>query len=80
MWPPAVIGALGLTFYREHSALVQAGFGVTDILVGATIAMLVGHVALNVLHRIIENKKLHLFAFYCWVLGAGLVVLSLMGF
>ena len=77
---PAVIGALGLTFYREHAALALAGFGLNEILVGAAIAMLVGYAALNLLHRIIENKKLHLFAFYCWGLGASLVVLSLMGF
>jgi undecaprenyl-diphosphatase len=77
---PAVIGALGLTFYKERAVLVQAGFGLTEILVGVTIAMFVGYVALNVLHRTIENKKFHLFAFYCWLLGASLVVLTLMGF
>jgi undecaprenyl-diphosphatase len=77
---PAVIGALGLQFYKEHALLAQSGFGLTEILVGAVIAMVVGYAALNVLHKVIENKKFHLFAFYCWVLGAFLVVLTLMGF
>lgn len=77
---PAVIGALGLELYKEHAALAQSGFGLTDILVGVVITMVVGYIALNILHRVIENKKFHLFAFYCWLFGAALIVLTLTGF
>jgi len=77
---PAIIGALGLTVIKQREALAQTGFGATEILVGATIAMIGGYFALRLLHKAVENKKFHLFAFYCWVLGAALIVLSLVGF
>ena len=77
---PAIIGALGLTLYKEHAALAQSGFGLTEILIGATIAMIVGYIAINVLHKAIENKKFHLFALYCWLFGATLIVIGLLGF
>jgi undecaprenyl-diphosphatase len=77
---PAIIGALGLTLIKEHEALAQTGFGTTEILVGVIIAMTVGYFALKLLHRAIENRKFHLFAFYCWLLGICLIVLSLIGF
>jgi len=77
---PAIVGALGLTIYKEHEALALTGFGFTEILVGATVAMLVGYAALNVLHRAIENKKFHLFALYCWIFGMAMLILGLKGF
>jgi len=77
---PAIIGALGLTFYKEHEALALTGFGWYEILIGATVTMLVGYVALKVLHRAVENRKFHLFAFYCWLMGTALIILTLSGF
>lgn len=77
---PAIIGAEAYTAIREHTALLQSGFGLTEILLGTVIAMVTGFLALNLLQRVIENKKFHLFAFYCWLLGAALIVLSLTGF
>ena len=77
---PAVIGALGLEAYKEREALTQAGFGSFEILVGATAAMLVGYVALIFVHKTVEDKRFHLFAFYCWLLGMALVALSMNGF
>jgi undecaprenyl pyrophosphate phosphatase UppP len=43
-------------------------------------AMFVGYFALRLLWRILAKKKFHLFAFYCWLLGAVLLALSLGGF
>jgi undecaprenyl-diphosphatase len=60
---PAILGALGYTGYAE-------------ILAGAIVAMLVGCFALKLLWKIISKGKFHLFAFYCWILGAVLVLLS----
>jgi undecaprenyl-diphosphatase len=77
---PAIIGALGLTIYKEHAALASTGFGGIEILTGAAIAMIVGYLALKLLHKIITEKKFYLFAFYCWLLGALLIVLALSGF
>jgi undecaprenyl-diphosphatase len=77
---PAIIGALGLTLYEQHAALVLAGVGWTEILVGVAVSMVVGYFALNLLRKIIAHKKLYFFAFYCWLLGIVLIALSLSGF
>jgi undecaprenyl-diphosphatase len=74
---PAIIGALGLTFYEQYGALVLAGVGLTEILVGVAASMLVGYLALTLLKKIVANKKFYLFAFYCWLLGLALIALSL---
>jgi undecaprenyl-diphosphatase len=77
---PAIVGALGLTLYKEHAALIQSGFGLGEIATGATIAMIVGYITLNVLYRAVENRKFHFFAFYCWLFGGALIALGLLGF
>jgi undecaprenyl-diphosphatase len=77
---PAIIGALGLTLYEQHEALVLAGVGWTEILVGVAVSMVIGYFALTLLRKIIANKKLYFFAFYCWLLSIVLVALSLSGF
>jgi len=77
---PAVIGALGLTFYEQHEALTLAGVGLTEILVGIAVTIVVSFLALKLLWKILAGRKFHLFAFYCWLLGMVLVALSLSGF
>jgi undecaprenyl-diphosphatase len=74
---PAIIGALGLTLYEQHDALVLAGVGLTEILAGVAVSMVVGYFALTLLRKIIAHKKFYLFAFYCWLLGIVLMALSL---
>jgi len=74
---PAIIGALGLTFYTQHEALVLAGVGWTETLAGIAVSMVVGYFALSLLRKIIANKKLYFFAFYCWLLSILLIALSL---
>ena len=77
---PAIIGALGLTLYEQHEVLVLAGVGWTEILVGVAVSMVIGYFAVNLLRKIIANKKFYFFAFYCWLLSIVLIVLSLSGF
>jgi undecaprenyl-diphosphatase len=74
---PAILGALGLTVYKQFDELATAGLGWIEILVGIALAMLVGYLALELLWKVLAKKKFHFFAFYCWLLGAALVVLSL---
>jgi undecaprenyl-diphosphatase len=74
---PAIVGALGLTLYEQHGALALAGVGWIEILVGATVSMIVGYFALKLLRRIVADKKFYLFAFYCWLLSVVLTALSL---
>jgi undecaprenyl-diphosphatase len=77
---PAVIGALGLTLYEQHETLTLAGVGLTEILVGIAVSLVVSYFALKLLWKALAGKKFYLFAFYCWLLGAVLIALSLMGF
>jgi undecaprenyl-diphosphatase len=77
---PAILGALGLTIYTEFAALASASLNWGEIVAGAIIAMLVGYFALKLLWKILTNRKFNLFAFYCWLLAAVLIALSLSGF
>jgi len=72
---PAILGALGLTLYMELGELASTNLGIGEILAGATVSMFVGYLALKLLWKVIMKEKFHLFAFYCWLLGAGLIML-----
>jgi undecaprenyl-diphosphatase len=77
---PAVIGALGLTLYKQHEALTLVGVGWTEILVGIAVSLVISYFALKLLWKALAGKKFYLFAFYCWLIGTVLLVLSLSGF
>jgi undecaprenyl-diphosphatase len=74
---PAIIGALGLTFYTQHDALALAGVEWTGILIGVAVSAVIGYFALRLLRRIVADKKFFFFAFYCWLLSIVLTVLNL---
>ena len=74
---PAVIGALGVTFYTQHDALTFAGVEWTEILIGAAVSAVIGYFALKLLRKIVADKKFFFFAFYCWLLSIVLTVLSI---
>jgi undecaprenyl-diphosphatase len=76
---PAVLGALGLTFYEQHATLTLAGVGVSEIFLGIAVSLVVSYFALKLLWKALAGKKFYLFAFYCWLIGAALVALSLGG-
>jgi undecaprenyl-diphosphatase len=74
---PAVIGALGLTLYEQHEVLTLVGVGWTEILVGIAVSIVVSYFALKLLWKALAGKKFYMFAFYCWLIGAILLALSL---
>ena len=77
---PAVLGALILTFYEQHEVLTLAGVVWTEILVGIFVSIVVSYFALKLLWKTIAGKKFYIFAFYCWLVGAVLLALSLTSF
>jgi len=77
---PAIIGAISYLFYSHIDTLMVSEFSGIDILAGVVAAMIVGFLALKLLWKIVANKQLHFFAFYCWLLGALLIIFSLSGF
>lgn len=76
---PAVIGALGLTLYEQHATLTLVDVGLTEILLGIAVSLVVSYFALKLLWRALAGRKFYMFAFYCWFIGAALVALSLNG-
>ncbi len=72
---PSIIGALGLTLYQDYAELAVAGVGLTEILVGVAVSVIVSFFALKFLWRTLAGRRFYLFAFYCFVIGAVLVVL-----
>jgi undecaprenyl-diphosphatase len=77
---PAVLGALGLTLYQEHNAFSLAGIGTVEIAAALIVTVAVSFLALKVLWKTLAAKKFYLFAVYCWIIGASLIILSLLGF
>jgi undecaprenyl-diphosphatase len=76
---PAILGALGLTVYKKFGELTASGLGLAEVLAGTFAATLVGYFALKLLWKVLLERKFHLFALYCWLLGATLIALVLSG-
>ncbi|TRO54341.1 undecaprenyl-diphosphate phosphatase [Candidatus Bathyarchaeota archaeon] len=74
---PAVISALGLTLYEQHEALTLIGVGWTEILIGISTSLVISYFALKLLWKTLVGRRFYLFAFYCWLIGALLLLLSL---
>ena len=70
---PAILGAAIL----QTHAVISNGEEIDWIptLIGTVTAMLVGYMAIQLLLKIIQKSKLHLFSYYCWVVG-GLVIIA----
>ena len=77
---PTLLGALSFTVYTEFGELTASGLGLAEVLVGTVATMFVGYFALKLLWKILLERKFHLFALYCWLIGAALIALVLSGF
>lgn len=76
---PAVIGALGLTLYEQHTMLTLAAVGLTEIILGIAVSLLVSYLSLKLLWRTLAGRRFYMFAFYCWLIGTVLLALSITG-
>jgi undecaprenyl-diphosphatase len=77
---PAVIGAVGLTLYQEHSTLSTAGIGTLEIATALIVAVAISFAALKLLEKTLAAKKFYLFSIYCFIIGAVMLALSLLGY
>jgi len=77
---PAVIGALGLTLYQEHSSLFSAGISTLEVFAALAVAVAVSFLALKVLEKSLAAKKFYLFSIYCFAIGVAMLALGLVGF
>jgi undecaprenyl-diphosphatase len=77
---PAVIGAVGLTLYQEHSTLSTAGIGTLEIATALIVVVAISFAALKLLEKTLAAKKFYLFSIYCFAIGAVMLALSLLGY
>ncbi|MCK8823815.1 undecaprenyl-diphosphate phosphatase [Fuchsiella alkaliacetigena] len=71
---PIVLGATLL----ESIELIRYGTGdvtLLQILVGTLSALISGYIAIKLLMKVVENKKMSFFAYYCWILGLLVILL-----
>jgi len=69
---PAVAGATLLELRHWETS----SFSAIAIVSGTISAFLVGYAALKILLNIIERGTFHYFSYYCWVLGASVLIYS----
>jgi len=71
---PAVIGAT----IAESENLFLGEIDGLAIVLGVIVSMIVGYAALKLLKRLLLKERFHLFAYYCWLLGTAIVVITMM--
>lgn len=70
---PAILGAT-LFDYRNLSFIE---IDISSIIVGFSVALVVGYISLRLLSRLVETGRFHLFAYYCWIIGFILLILTI---
>jgi undecaprenyl-diphosphatase len=74
---PAIVGAAGLELVSAFRHEGAAFFPTPDFgkyLLGAAIAGVTGYATIGFLLRVVATRKVHLFAFYCFVFGLALIL------
>ncbi len=74
---PAILGANILEVYKARGTL-QA-IHQWPLLVGGLVSMITGYVALRLLLRIVHSGRLFHFSYYCWALGAFVLLAAWIG-
>jgi len=74
---PAIIMANVFELYRTTDSVL--GWGVMgvigfEMIIGAAVAAIVGYLSLKFLRDILRKGKFYLFAYYCWIVGAILLI------
>ncbi|WP_409201107.1 undecaprenyl-diphosphatase UppP [Methanobrevibacter sp. DSM 116169] len=67
---PAIIGA-NLFEFKNITAALDITY-----LCGFIAAIIVGYLTISILLEIIKKKKLDIFAYYCWIVGIAILILS----
>ena len=66
---PAILGA---TLF-EVKDLTMGNEDLVLMFLGTIASMIVGYASLKFLQKIVMNKKIHLFAYYCWAVGITII-------
>lgn len=72
---PAILGATTWELLqRIRDAEVGPQLPLSQLLGGALIAAVVGYVSIALLVRVLEKKRLHYFAWWCFLVGGGMLI------
>ena len=71
---PSIAGAM---IFQVPAALSLDGRFVLPVAVGTLTAALTGYAAIKALLRAVTVRRLSLFSYYCWAVGCGVVLISL---
>jgi len=74
---PAIFGAFLFECKDVLTIGVDLGSNFFLYAVAALTAFLVGIAAIKVFINMLENRRFHYFAYYCWVLGAAIILFNL---
>ncbi len=73
---PVIAGATLLearNLFRTGPGSITAG----EILSGTLTAALAGYFSIKLLLKLIQQEKLSIFAYYCWLLGTGIIIFTI---
>ena len=71
---PAIAGAT----IMESNQLALSNIDPVPLLLGTIVSMIVGYASLKLLQKIVMSEKIHLFAYYCWLAGATIILLTIL--
>jgi len=71
---PAILGATAVQLAKDFAQISSGGLQLVPAAVGAAVAALTGIVALKLVIKTSRNANLKVFAFYCYILAAFVVV------
>jgi len=74
---PAILGAAILEFWKYYGEGALTG-SLTTAFAGMTAAAVAGTIAIRFLVEIIKKRKLSYFSYYCWIVGAGSLIIGLL--
>ena len=69
-----------LTLYQDYSAIEVAGIGTAEVVVAMAATIAISFLALKLLRKTVIAGKFYMFAFYCFIIGAVLLILHSIGF
>ena len=75
----AIPALLGAVLYETHTSpnLVFNQSYLLPLLIGTIVSVIVGYISLKWLLKVINKGKLYKFAYYCWIVGIIILVVSL---
>ena len=69
---PAITGAA----IFEAKDIASTTIELTPLLIGTIVSMIVGYISLKLFQKIVMKEKFHLFAYYCWTIGAAILLFT----